>query len=135
MSDLRPRERITLDDTTTTEHEPAVQIFTERVPHKDPHVQALIDAIPPSFMRRNLTDKQIKTFRSGLDAAADMREAFFTVQQIVRARHTTAINKLLQRLDNSDYDRRWLCPDCDNRWGEHDENLKCPGDAPGEDGE
>jgi len=92
-----------------------------------PEVQAILDALPPRCLKSNLTETERGTYGKALEAAETVKQVVELLFQIARTRHAYALDRLLVRLDNEHFDRRWLCKKCGYRWGLHDDKtLACP---------
>jgi rubrerythrin len=114
----------------------AVQIFDDAkdvAPHKlqsttnEPQLQAILDALPLYFLRSGLTKEEHADCKEALETVDTVKALIRQMLGVVRTRHRNAINRLLRRLDNDHFDRRWICKTCGYRWGLHDEDtMECP---------
>jgi len=119
----------TFTDMGEGDSETAVAIV-EKKKHPNPVIQEIVDALPPYFVRMNGDKDRRAQFQHAIALSTSVRSVITEIIMRIRDRHIGAINKLLVRLDNEEYNQRWLCPKCGFRWGTHDgTTLACPSDT------
>lgn len=95
-----------------------------------PVLQAILDVLPRAFLSGIPVEERSRFVR----AMERTRTINALLAQILAAWKVSCmpdVNKLLVTLDTQHYHRRWVCPECGQRWGRHDPHtLECPNMSP-----
>lgn len=109
------------DDAIAVEQRPLTGNTLRRAVHE------IVEALPDYFLKSEITDDEHESFLKRFEDAESIADAVTAIVMVIRTRVPRTLNRILQKLDNDPYDRRWICKQCGYRWGSHDgETMACP---------
>ena len=93
-------------------------------------IQAILDSLPPRLLL-DIDETRREEIATGLESELTIKGLLERIAKAQSESCQRLFRRTLVLMDAQRYHRRWICPNCNQRWGRHDPStLACPNLSP-----